>query len=269
MSLMGRGVGYSYGLSQLAIMFGVVMSFPPASVQLFVQTPCVVNGTLGRGCGSTHTHRVWLLTPSLLAAGLTAGFASSTFTLAEAGVISEDRAYGAEALSEAGLWSAFFWMVALLVHLIVVMAACTPCDAFAAIGAAVLMVHFLHRICEPMPAADPAPFGGGGSGQAGGAFWSPMTANGNLLGYSAGLGVAFYCVPESYGNRFTLLFLLGVLDYFLGVGHVWDREPSTATIANCRLFWACSASLCLAALYGAWTDDLLMPSGVGRGDRLE
>ena len=256
MPLMGKGVGYSYGLSQLAIMFGVVMYFPPASVQLFVRTPCVVNGTLGKGCGSTHSHRLWLLTPSLLTAGLTAGFASSTYTLAEAGVIDEQHAYGSEALEGAGMWSAFFWLVALLVHLIVVMAACTPCDAFAALGAGCLMIHFLHRICKPTDAELHA---GPGGGQA--VFWSPMAANGNILGYCVGLGMALYCVPESYGNRYTLLFLLGLLDYLLGVGHVWEREPSMTTIANCRLFWTCSASLCVAALYGAWRDDLLMPSG--------
>jgi hypothetical protein len=260
MPLMGRGVGYSYGLTQLAVMFGAVLYFPPASVQLFVRSPCVVNGTLGHGCGATHGHRVWLLTPCLLTAGLTAGFASSTYTLAEAGVIDEGRPYGGEALAEAGMWSAFFWAAALLVHLIVVAAACTPCDAFAAAGSATLMVHFLHRICQA-----PAD-GGGGHALLGGApgpavFWSPMTANANILGYTAGLAVAFYCVPEFYGNRYTPLFLLALLDYFLGIGHVWDREPSMSTVANCRLFWACSASLCCAALYGAWTDDLLMPTG--------
>jgi hypothetical protein len=48
-----------------------------------------------------------------------------------------------------------------------------------------------------------------------------------------------------------------VLDYFLGIGHVWERSPDMETVANCRLFWACSAGLCLAALYGAWREDLL------------
>ena len=258
MPLMGRGVGYSYGMSQLAITVGVIMFFPPASVQLFVRTPCVVNGTLARGCGSTQGHRLWLLTPCLLTSGLTAGFASSTFALSEAGALDERTAYTREAMHETGLWNAMFWAVHALAHAIVVMAACTPCDLFAALGATYLMVHFMYRICQPQE-------GGGEPGVHPGAFWSPMTANGNLLGYSAGMGIAFYCVPENYGNRFTLLFLMGILDYFLGIGHVWDREPSTATIANCRLMWICSASLCLSALYGVWTNDLLMPSAGGRG----
>jgi hypothetical protein len=249
-------------MSQLAIMVGVVMYFPPASVQLFVRTPCVINGTLAKGCGLTHSHRVWLLAPNLLTAGLTAGLASSTYTLAEAGVIDESRAYGTEALAEAGLWNALFWVISLMAHLIAVAAACTPCDLFAAIGAAALMVHYMWRICEPQDAE-----GIGGRGDPRGAFWSPMTANGNILGYSVGLGVALYSVPEFYGNRYTVLFMLGLLDYFLGVGHVWDREPSMATVANCRLVWVCSASLCLAALYGAWSDDLLLPTtGMVKGE---
>ena len=49
-----------------------------------------------------------------------------------------------------------------------------------------------------------------------------------------------------------------LLDYMLGVGHTWDAAPGMDTITNCRLFWVCSTSLCLAGLYGAWHDHLLV-----------
>jgi uncharacterized membrane protein len=43
-----------------------------------------------------------------------------------------------------------------------------------------------------------------------------------------------------------------VLDYFLGVGHTWDRQATIETVTNCRLFYVCCVSFGVAALYAAW-----------------
>jgi hypothetical protein len=69
--------------------------------------------------------------------------------------------------------------------------------------------------------------------------------------------VAAYAVPPTAPSRFSVLFALVVLDYFLGVGHTWDRQATLETIANCRLFYVCGGTLCTAALYAAWQDRLL------------
>jgi hypothetical protein len=255
------GVAYGLGISQLAIMFGVVTYFPLASVQVCVYRPCVSNGTLTHACGSTDSVRLMLPLPCLAVSAAAAVFVSSTHTLAGGGVLSDETTYAAEAVAQAGLWDAMFWFVAAGAHAIAVLAACSPADAFAVGAAAYLMVHFLSQLCRP---ADERCAGGYQSADAGanmgGAGAGAMTAaNANILGYMAGVGIAVYSVPAQYSNRLVILLLLVVMDYFLGVGHAWDRGPSMFTVANCRLFWVCSASLCLAALYGAWRDDLLMP----------
>lgn len=245
-----KGAGYGMGLAQAAVMLGVFLGFPPASVQFYVYYPCVVNGTLTHGCGETRAHRLFLVTPCLVASAATMMFVTSTAALSEAGAIHTDMVYSVEALEQTGLWGAMFWAAVAAAHLVVVLAACSPCDVFAAVLAVYLMVSFLQSLCRPL---SPEP-GEASSGSA-------IRANANILGYTAGLAVAAYCVPEQYANRFPLLIVLGVLDYFLGVGHVWDRAPSMETVASCRTFWCCCACLSLAGLYGAWRDDLLLPVG--------
>lgn len=257
------GVAYGLGISQLAIMFGVVTYFPLASVQVFVYKPCVANGTLTHACGSTESMRLMLPLPCLAVSAAAAAFVSSTHTLMEGGALGDDSAYGGEALAQTGLWNAMFWFVVAGAHSIAILAACSPSDAFAAGAASYLMVTFLARLCSPAETSYHQAGESGASSGAGG-----MTAaNANILGYMAGVGIALYCVPPQYSNRLVLVFLLVVVDYFLGVGHAWDRGPSMYTVANCRLFWVCSASLCLSALYGAWRDDLLMPMAGGGDDQ--
>ena len=254
------GSMYALGMFQVIITFAVVMYFPLASVQVFVYSPCVYNGTLTHACGNTHTTRLALPLPCMTMSVAAAAFVSSTYTLAEQGSIGEGNAYGAESIGQTGLWNALFWFIVTGVHAIVITAACSPVDTFAAAGATYLMVHFLAKLCAHSDgynrAGEDSPLNNMGV----------TMANLSTLGYMAGASVAFYCIPPQYSNRIIILFLLVVLDYFLGIGHLWDRTPDMKTIGNCRLFWVCSAALCLSAMYGAWTDSLLIPStAVGNG----
>lgn len=248
--LWSQSTFYGVGVSQLAIMFGVVLFFPMASVQVYSYSPCVANGTLTHSCGATHPLRIMLPLPCLAVCAAVSAYVSNTFSLGQTELLSEESPYGPESLGQTGLWNALFWFVVTGAHGIVLAAACSPVDVFAWALATYLCVSFLARICAPAEQ----------HGMDGPVSTAVTIANANVLGYMAGVCVAGYCVPQQYSNRFILLFLTVVLDYFLGVGHTWDRSPSMATIGNCRLFWSCSTALCLAALYGAWRDDLLLPS---------
>lgn len=248
MTTWGKGSVYALGVVQLAVVGVAVIAYAPASVQIFAYEPCVANGTLTHACGNTRSARLLLAMPSLAVSAAAAAFVSNTFSLHEAGLISEDAAFGPDALGQTGLWNALFWFIVAGAHSIVIAAACSPVDVFAWALATYLCVSFLARLCAGPEYTSEGPVSGAVS-----------IANANVLGYMAGAGVAVYNVPLDYSNRFILLFVMVVLDYFLGVGHVWERSPSVETVANCRLFWACSSGFCLAALYGAWRDDLLAP----------
>lgn len=253
--LCGKSGVYALGALQLAALGFIVVVYPPVSFQVFTYVPCVTNGTLTHACGDTRSVRLMLALPSLAVSAAAAAFASNTHSLQEAGIISEGAPFGPESLGQTGLWNALFWFVVAGAHAIAIAAACSPVDFFAWVLATYLCVSFLARICTPAEFTHEDQSA------------SPVTiANANVLGYMVGAGIALYNVPGQYSNRFIVLFLLVVLDYFLGIGHVWERSPFFETVANCRLFWACSAGLCLAALYGAWKDDLLTPPAMSGPD---
>ena len=174
---------YGLGISQLAVMIGVVLYFPPVAVQTFVYNPCVSNGTLTHACGSTQSTRVMLPLPCMVVSAAAAVFVMNTRTLVESGVMTHESSYGAEIVGHMGLWDVLFWFVVAGVHAIVVLATCSPVDAFAAGGAVYLMVHFLMRLCSPPgdPNADH-----GGYQQAPGGMPSVSSvitvANANILG---------------------------------------------------------------------------------------
>jgi hypothetical protein len=245
MCSLGKRSVYALGMLQLVAVGLVVILSPPASVQVFVYLPCVSNGTLTHACGDTRSARLMLAMPSVAVSAAAAAFVSNTLSLHEAGLVNESP-FGPETLGQTGLWNALFWFIVSAAHAVVVAAACSPVDLFAWGLATYLCVSFLARLCSGPECDADGPVSGAVS-----------LANANVLGYMAGAAVAFYNVPNDYSNRFILIFGMVVLDYFLGVGHVWERAPSVETVANCRLFWACSAGVGLAAMYQAWREDLL------------
>lgn len=244
----GRGSVYALGVIQLAVVGLMLILYQPATVQVFVYAPCVTNGTLTHSCGDTRASKLMLALPTLAVSAAAAAFVSNTYSLLEAGVIQEDVAFGPDALGQTGLWNALFWFVVTGAHAIAIAAACSPVDFFAWALATYFCVSFLAKLCAGQEFNSDGPVSGGVS-----------IANASVLGYMAGVGIAAYNVPGDYSNRFILIFVMVTLDYFLGIGHMWEKTPSVETVANCRLFWACSAGLCLAALYGAWREDLLGP----------
>jgi len=237
---------YALGALQLAVLGLVVVVYPPASVQVFTYVPCVSNGTLTHACGQTHSVRLMLALPSLAVSAAAAAFVSNTFSLHEAGLLSDETPFGPEALGQTGLWNVLFWFLVAGAHAIAIAAACSPVGVFSWLWATYMTVTFLAKLCTPSEYGHDGP-----------AASAVTLGNVNVLGYMSGVFVAVSNVPAQYSNRYILIFLMVVLDYFLGIGHVWERSPSIQTVSNCRLFWACSAGLCLATLYGAWKDDLL------------
>ena len=133
-----------------------------------------------------------------------------------------------------------FRFIAALAHAIVVVAVCTPTGAFEGGACVYLMVYFLRRTCSP--AEGPATI---------------TAANANIVGYALGLAITLSRIPSQYTDRYAVVFVLAVLDYFCCIGHTWDRSPTLETIANCRLFWACGVAVNVATLYAAWSDPLI------------
>ena len=231
---------YLAGVLQLLLTVGVVAFYPPLQAETSVFLP-PFNASVPGAVVTVHSAKMHLAVPYLLQSLSIAAFVSCTASLCDAGGISESVSYSAETLSEAGPWDALFWFVVGCVHAVAVVAVCSPVDVFAALASVYAMVSALHRICRPtLPET------------------SILQVNSSIVAYAFGLCLAAYSVPAACQNRQAVLFMLAVLDYFLGLGHTWDRAPTMHTVANCRLCWACAVSVCAATTYAVWHDDLFM-----------
>ena len=137
------------------------------------------------------------------------------------------------------------WAFCAGAHAIVITVIISPADSYAVALSCLLVIYFLGRLCAPRFSQ----------------HMSMTQENFNLLGLFAGLLIVAYNIPDSHSGRSAALMVTCLLDYMLGIGHTWDATPTMDVVTNCRLFWVCSSSLCLAALYGAWHDHLLVDSG--------
>jgi len=244
MTVFSRGTAFALCLSQAAIMIGVIFYYPPVFIQYYTIHPVIENGTISLISNIHDKINITtfsLTIPFMALSFIAVLFSTVTASQLENGMLQLDSNYSQEALYEAGLWDLIFWVFCSGAHMIVILIVMSPADIYGAVLSSLLIIYFLCKLCQPRAAQ-----------------LSVTQENLNLLGYFAGLFVAGYNLPDAHTARMSSLFVMCILDYMLGVGHIWDQNPRMDTITNCRIFWVCSASCCLSALYGAWHDHLLI-----------
>lgn len=231
-----RGTAYGIGFSQVAIILGVLLYSPPLIVIVFTNHPPVVNGTLDTTQPHViHTMKWNVALPLLCISGLTAMFSTTTMNLHNDGMGGMD--YQHDTIEQYAMWDLAFWLYCFFIHMLVIVALTSPVDLFAMLMSTTFMVYFLHRACAPK------------SQQV-----NITQENMNILGYCIGVLIAAYSIPNQNTSRMSALFVLVFFDYFVGIGHTWDRMATLDTITNCRLFYTTVVSLFLATMYAIWGD---------------
>jgi hypothetical protein len=179
--------------------------------------------------------RVFMAMPLMMASLLAAIYSTVTYRTYEMGFAGLD--FQPEVMGEVGLWDLMFWVYCAMVHAIVVFIISDPVDIFGALSATCFMVYFLHRACAPK-----------------GQQLNLTQENINILCYCLGVLQMAYQLTDTRANGPTVVMIVVVLDYFLGVGHTYDRQATLDTVANCRLFYVCVTSLAVACLYALCDD---------------
>lgn len=231
---LSRGTAYGVGISQCAVTLGVVLFFPPVDVDVYL-----MQGHINLTSRTIIIHpaddiegvRVFMAMPMLLTSLLAAVFSTVTCNTYEMGFAGQD--YQPDVLDQVNMWNLAFWLYCLLVHLIVVFIISDPVNVFGSIAATGFMVYFLYRVCYPKNHGT----------------MNLTQENLNILGYCLGVLQMAYQLTDSRPNGVYVIMLVVVLDYFLGLGHTYDRQATLETVTNCRLFYICIASLSLAFLY--------------------
>ena len=242
----------AYGWAHLAAVLQLVgtcvsvFAYPPLEAAFYMCTPHVANGTL-MVTGAEHVTTTRLGIPCLLASFVVTVFVSMTGQAIQHGSITESTPYTTDGVREAGPWNPTFWGATCTSHAVVLAAVLSPGDVFAFALCLYMSMHALYNVCAPLPSTD-STYGHGRT----------VTLNFGVVGYILGMLIAFNQIPIQYPNRYPVLLVLGMLDYFLCVGHTWDQSPTMQTITNCRLCYCAAMSLGIISMYCAWHDSLLL-----------
>jgi hypothetical protein len=221
---------------------GVILFFPAVKVNLFIAR-VQINGTLASGgrnlISDIQTMKTHMSLPVMLASGLAGIFTTVTCRSYDLGIAGQD--FQQDTLDQLGMWDMLFWAYCTLTHFIIVMIVADPIDLFGCVSSTVFMVYFLFKACSPK-----------------GQNVNLTQENLNILGYCLGILQLAYQITSTRDNAATIVMLVVVLDYFLGVGHTYDRQATIDTVANCRLFYICTYSLgiaCFYSMYNLASDD--------------
>lgn len=230
-----RGTAYGIGLAQVAVTLGVILFFPGVDVHLYVARALTNNTQQGdvivlSGDKPAEVIRVHLGMPVVLASGMAAVFSTITYRTYESGVAGQD--FQQEVLDQIPMWDLLFWVYLMLVHAIAVLVVADPVDVFGWVASTCFMTYFMHRACSPKSQ-----------------LLNLTQENLNIVGYCFGVLMAAYQFTNQRPHSATTLMLLVILDYFLGIGHTYDRQATIDTVANCRLFYICVGTLSSAFLY--------------------
>jgi hypothetical protein len=235
---LSRGTAYGVGLSQLAVTMGIVLFFQSVDIDVFL-IQAHVNATTGALVLVSSTDikgmRASLGLAVIMGSALGAIFSTMTYRLFESGLSGQD--FQPDVMDQASMWDMIFWMYVLVAHGLVVAIIADPVDVYGGISCTFMMVYFLCRICAP-------------KGQA----LNITQENLNMMGYCVGVLMMVYQVTDTRNYGASVVMLVVVVDYFLGVGHTYDRQATLDTVANCRLFYVCMGTLstvCLYALSGS------------------
>ena len=229
-----KGTVYGFCFSQCAVTLGIVLFFPPVHVEVYTVLETFANNTLvlPRGDAVTVT-TINMAIPVLIVSFLAASFASVTYNTHENGIAGLD--FHDDTVEQAGVWDLVFWGFCLLLHMDLVLMFTNPADLFGVIAATSFMVYFLYRACAPKSQVV-----------------NLTRENLNLVGYCLGLALVGVQIPKAHGQVSTLVMLMVVIDYFLGIGHTWDRQATLETVTNCRLFYVCCGCVFTMIMYCTW-----------------
>lgn len=229
-----RGTAYGIALAQVAVTIGVVLFCPSVEVNMFyvrlrlntTATPhqLTTEGAAVKGAQGS------IALPVMMASGIAAVFSTVTYQSHESGIAGQD--FQLDVIDQVPMWDLLFWLYVLISHCISVFVVADPVDVFGVIASTSFMTYFLYRACSPK-----------------GQMLNLTQENLNILGYCIGVLMVCYQMTEVRGNGASIVMLVVVLDYFLGIGHTYDRQATMDTISNCRLFYVCAGTLGTALMY--------------------
>ena len=217
-----RGTAYGLCISQILFTIACILYSPHREIVVYTLKNPTNTTTLERV--ETHVHVQWTFACLSFLAFF---FSSQTMHYNDVEVAMSD--FNVDFIENNVMWDFMFWVYGLGSHFLLVGIIMQISDVYCLVFCSVLLTYSLYKLCYPR------------------SHQLNMTReNIFMLGYILGIYLVFI-----NSQKPDLIVWIVILDYCLGLGHVWDKNATTVdTIINCRLFYICCQSLLLCVYYG-------------------
>ena len=217
-----RGTAYGLSVSQLFIAIACIMFSPKKEVSIYIiESPQNITGEVKIHSTDIHVQMYFACVSAL---ALFYAFQTVNHGPDESTNMID---YNFDFIQENVMWNAMFWFYVCASHLLVFTIILHVAELYLLLLSTLITTYCLYHACLPRDNNI-----------------SITRENLFIAGYILGVVLVF-----NSSQRSELLLWVVVLDYFMGIGHTWDKNATVDTVTNCRLFYTCCQSLLLCVYY--------------------
>lgn len=223
---MTRATGLGFCISQLPIFVFVMLYYPEPHATVY--TTKITNATTLdiKVSADEYGFSVFFLIVSAL--GVV--FSLMTTQLQDAQFIDNMTEFTDEVAAQVYTWSATLWAIVLLGRLNMISMLCSPADMYFVLLVVLTQTYAVQLMCAPRVSGRRAD-------------------TVSIIMYMIVVGIVYVEMQSKHGLKVIFWTSQIMADVLLMVGHTYDAQSNTETVANCRVFYCCFVTALGILLY--------------------
>lgn len=221
---LSRATGLGFSVSQFPLLILILMYYPDPECTTYIVH--FKNMTIPREYYLEYD-TTGLSVSFLVTSAAIAIFSTMTAQLQESQIIDNMIEFGSDLSSNLFAWNftQYFIIFNIRVHVIALL--CSPLDLYFLYLAVLLQGYAIVQLISPKANHD------------------TKLDNFALILFVGVVLLVFNYMPVKHGVRMVYWTMLCVCDFLLIIGHTYDTQRNTETVANCRVFYNC----CVASIH--------------------
>lgn len=211
-----RATGLGFCISQLPVNVFVMLYYREPHVQVY--TTSIVNATSLEMSVSSEEYGISVLFLVISALGVI--FSLMTTQLQDAQLIDNMTEYTDEVAAQVYPWSAVLWGLVCLSRLTLIVLLCTPADLYFILLVVLAQTYAVQLICSPRA-------------------YGKRADTVSIVIYMFVVGIVYVDMQSRHGLKLVFWTAQILADVLLMMGHTYDSQSNTETVANCRVFYCC------------------------------
>ena len=221
-----RATGLAFCISQIFVIMFLLFNYPePHAV---VYTTDIQNKSTMALTFQPEEYGLSVL--FLSSSALVVVFSLMTSQLQDSQALDNIVDFNEEFAVHSANWSWALWAIAALNHAALVCVTCAPVEMYFVFWVVSCQCYALVLMCSPK------------SG-------SRRSETASIILYLMTYLMVMVQTHTRHGFKVMLVVSMGMLDFLLMIGHSYDNQLNTETVANCRVFYCCCTAVLMAVLY--------------------